>query len=126
MEEMNPNLDATGPQEMEQEQPEEDKQAQPGTPRPSTPVAGKGLPWAPKVRCKDLDQFLENTRLKFVGFTLPGDRDTTIGLPHPICEGVSVLKSHMFTSLSEMHIQREEMLSKNPFSSPEVVLPCKW
>lgn len=42
------------------------------SPQPSTPVPGKGLPWLPKVRQKDLDMFLENTRIKFVGFSLPG------------------------------------------------------
>lgn len=42
------------------------------SPRPSTPAPGKGLPWLPKVRQKDLDMFLENTRIKFVGFSLPG------------------------------------------------------
>ncbi|KAL0267192.1 UNVERIFIED_CONTAM: hypothetical protein PYX00_009539 [Menopon gallinae] len=86
-------------------------------PRPSTP--GKGLPWLPKVRQKDLDTFLENTRIKFVGFSLPGDRETVVGLPKPICEGVKVLKRHMFTSLSEVHILKEELMSKNPFSHAE-------
>ena len=28
------------------------------------------LPWTPKVRQKDLDTFLDYTRMKFVGFTL--------------------------------------------------------
>ncbi|CAG2067794.1 unnamed protein product [Timema podura] len=49
---------------------------QPPSPRPSTPMPmkNKGLPWAPKARQKDLDLFLENTRVKFVGFPLQGDR----------------------------------------------------
>ena len=50
------------------------------------------LPWTPKVRPKDLDQFLDTTRLKFVGFMLPNDRVSLAGLPQPIHEGVRVLK----------------------------------
>ncbi|KAG8138525.1 hypothetical protein E2320_004398 [Naja naja] len=30
----------------------------------------KGLPWAPKVRQKDIEHFLETSRNKFIGFTL--------------------------------------------------------
>jgi hypothetical protein len=41
---------------------------------------------------KDLDQFLDNTRIKFVGFQLQGDRESLAGLPQPIHEGVKVLK----------------------------------
>lgn len=51
-----------------------------------------GLPWTPKVRQKDLDAFLDNSRLKFVGFPVQGDRNTLAGLPAPIHEGVKVLK----------------------------------
>ncbi|KAF4523407.1 hypothetical protein B566_EDAN007878 [Ephemera danica] len=94
---------------------------QPPSPRPMTPVPtkGKGLPWAPKVRMKDLDQFLDNTRVKFVGFQLQGDRESLAGLPQPIHEGVKVLKQHMYTSLSEIQVQREEEIARNPISNPE-------
>lgn len=51
-----------------------------------------GLPWTPKVRQKDLDAFLDASRMKFVGFPIHGDRDTLAGLPAPIHEGVKVLK----------------------------------
>lgn len=51
-----------------------------------------GLPWKPKVRQKDIDMFLENARLKFVGYNLPGDRVTLAGLPQPIHESVKTLK----------------------------------
>ncbi|KAI1299799.1 Striatin-interacting protein 1 -like protein [Halotydeus destructor] len=47
------------------------------------PLLSKGLPWAPKVRHRDLDQFLDHTRSKFIGYLLPGDRSTTAGLPGP-------------------------------------------
>lgn len=50
-----------------------------------------GLPWTPKVRQKDIDSFLDNTRIKFVGFQLQGDRTSLAGLPQPIHEGVKVL-----------------------------------
>lgn len=50
-----------------------------------------GLPWTPKVRQKDIDSFLDTTRVKFVGFQLQGDRTSLAGLPQPIHEGVKVL-----------------------------------
>ncbi|XP_014291797.1 striatin-interacting protein 1 [Halyomorpha halys] len=91
------------------------------TSRPDTPVPckAKGLPWQPKVRQKDLDSFLENTRIKFVGFPLEGDRESLFGLPEPIHEGVRVLKQHMYKSLSEVQITLEEELAKNPISKTE-------
>lgn len=72
------------------------------SPRPSTPIPGgstetnsdmyiKGLPWTPKVRYKDIDMFLDNTRMKFVGFNVPSDRTSLAGLPLPIHEGLRVL-----------------------------------
>lgn len=69
---------------------------QPSSPRPSTPApacpnVNKGLPWTPKVRQKDIDSFLDSTRLKFVGYPLQGDRSSLAGLPQPIQEGVNVL-----------------------------------
>lgn len=51
-----------------------------------------GLPWTPKVRQKDVDTFLEASRLKFVGYNLEGDRQSLAGLPQPILEGVNTLK----------------------------------
>lgn len=36
--------------------------------------------------------FLENARLKFVGYNLEGDRESLAGLPQPIHEGVKTLK----------------------------------
>lgn len=50
------------------------------------------LPWAPKVRQKDVDQFLDVSRSKFIGFTLQDDHETLAGLPQPIHEGVKTLK----------------------------------
>nr|CAD7202793.1 unnamed protein product [Timema douglasi]CAD7401742.1 unnamed protein product [Timema poppensis] len=98
---------------------------QPPSPRPSTPMPmkNKGLPWAPKARQKDLDLFLENTRVKFVGFPLQGDRVSLAGLPQPIHEGVDVLKHNMYTSLAEVQIQKEEEIARNPLSTEEPTVP---
>ena len=84
-----------------------------------------------------MDQFLDTTRMKFVGFMLPNDRVSLAGLPQPIHEGVRVLKQvkykwtcfrllllflnyetaqHMYLSLTEIQIQREEDINKNPVS----------
>ena len=63
------------------------------------------LPWTPKVRQKDLDSFLDYTRMKFVGFTLKDDRTTLAGLPQPIHDSVRVLNSHMYKSLAELQIE---------------------
>ena len=56
------------------------------------------------MRQKDLDSFLDYTRMKFVGFTLKDDRTTLAGLPEPIHEGVRILNSHMYKSLAELQI----------------------
>ncbi|XP_050582292.1 striatin-interacting protein 1 isoform X1 [Bombus affinis] len=88
--------------------------------RPDTPqlTKGKSLPWTPKVRQKDVDTFLEASRLKFVGYNLEGDRQSLAGLPQPILEGVNTLKRHMYTSLAEIQIQKEEQMLRNPISTP--------
>jgi hypothetical protein len=44
------------------------------------------------VRAKDIDTFLENARMKFVGFPLRGDRVSLAGLPQPLHEGLRVLE----------------------------------
>ena len=50
------------------------------------------LPWTSKVRQKDIDQFLDSARMKFVGFPLEGDRVSLAGLPQPLHEGIRILK----------------------------------
>ena len=37
-------------------------------------------------------------------------------LPKPIHEGVRVLKDHLYVSLAEHQIKREEEITKNPLS----------
>lgn len=66
---------------------------QPSIDRPGTPVpAPKGLPWMPKVRQKDVETFLDASRMKFIGYTLHNDQESTAGLPQPIHEGIKTLK----------------------------------
>ncbi|CAN8025131.1 unnamed protein product, partial [Ixodes persulcatus] len=93
---------------------------------PGAPVAevSKGLPWVPKVRPGDVDAFLDSTRLKFVGFQLPDDRTTLAGLPEPIHEGLRVLKQHMYTSLAEVQMKKEEDMAKHPLSMKETEIPA--
>ncbi|XP_039288746.1 striatin-interacting protein 1 [Nilaparvata lugens] len=100
---------------------EGDDMPQPPSPPPhsDTPPPIRKLPWLPKVRQKDLDIFLENTRVKFVGFPLQGDRESLFGLPQPIHEGVDVLKRHIYTSLAEIQVQQEDELAKSPISLKE-------
>lgn len=90
-------------------------------PRPDTPCLSgapnsKSLPWQPKVRQKDLENFLDQSRQKFVGYSVQGDPDTLAGLPQPIHEGVRVLREHIYTSLSEVQIQHEDEIAKYPLS----------
>ncbi|KAF6086949.1 striatin interacting protein 2 [Phyllostomus discolor] len=64
----------------------------------------KGLPWAPKVRQKDIEHFLELSRNKFIGFTLGQDTETLVGLPRPIHESVKTLKQHKYISIADVQI----------------------
>ncbi|KAJ8046474.1 Striatin-interacting protein 1 [Holothuria leucospilota] len=90
---------------------------------PDTPREPRVLPWTPKVREKELDNFLDHTRAKFVGYQVGSDRETLAGLPQPIHEGVGVLKKHVYVSLSELQIKREEEINKHPLSMAEETIP---
>uniref|UniRef100_A0A1A8UTA0 Striatin interacting protein 2 n=1 Tax=Nothobranchius furzeri TaxID=105023 RepID=A0A1A8UTA0_NOTFU len=79
----------------------------------------KGLPWAPKVREKDIEHFLETSRNKFIGFTLGNDTETLVGLPRPIHESVKTLKLHKYVSIAEVQIKKEEELQQCPLSLGE-------
>uniref|UniRef100_A0A8D0WSH2 Striatin-interacting protein 1 n=1 Tax=Sus scrofa TaxID=9823 RepID=A0A8D0WSH2_PIG len=59
----------------------------------------KGLPWAPKVREKDIEMFLESSRSKFIGYTLGSDTNTVVGLPRPIHESIKTLKQKYTTNV---------------------------
>ncbi|XP_072521994.1 striatin-interacting protein 1 homolog isoform X2 [Salminus brasiliensis] len=88
----------------------------PPTDRVSFP---KGLPWAPKVREKDIENFLECSRSKFIGYTLGNDTDTVVGLPRPIHESIKTLKQHKYISIAEVQIAKEEEFQKTPLSGGE-------
>ncbi|XP_040280029.1 striatin-interacting protein 1 [Bufo bufo] len=79
----------------------------------------KGLPWAPKVREKDIEIFLESSRSKFIGYTLGSDTDTVVGLPRPIHESIRTLKLHKYTSIAEVQIHLEEEFIRCPLSGGE-------
>ncbi|XP_028810092.1 striatin-interacting protein 1 homolog isoform X2 [Denticeps clupeoides] len=79
----------------------------------------KGLPWAPKVREKDIEHFLETSRNKFIGFTLGNDIETLVGLPRPIHESVKTLKQHKYVSIAEVQIKKEEELQQCPLTLGE-------
>ncbi|KAL5245111.1 hypothetical protein ACI65C_012521 [Semiaphis heraclei] len=81
---------------------------------PPIPLVIKGLPWVPKVRQKDIQFFLDQTRIKFLGFKLDNDIETLIGLPDPIHESVAILKQYMYTSLADYQIKKEEAIQRNP------------
>lgn len=85
----------------------------------SPPPIPRSLPWQSKVRQKDIDMFLDNVRIKFVGYSLPGDRSTIAGLPQPIHEGIEILKKHMYTSLSELQVERELEIARSPLTKGE-------
>lgn len=86
---------------------------------PPPPPLPRSLPWMSKVRQKDIDMFLDSVRIKFVGYSLPGDRQTIAGLPQPIHEGIDILKKHMYTSLSELQADREMEIARSPLTKGE-------
>ncbi|XP_069485686.1 striatin-interacting protein 2 isoform X2 [Ambystoma mexicanum] len=83
----------------------------------------KGLPWAPKVRERDIEHFLESSRNKFIGFTLGHDTETLVGLPRPIHESVKTLKQYKYVSIADVQIRNEEELESCPVSLGEENVP---
>lgn len=83
------------------------------------PPLPRSLPWQSKVRQRDIDMFLDNVRIKFVGYSLPGDRQTIAGLPQPIHEGLDILRKHMYVSISELQIDRELEIARSPLTKGE-------
>lgn len=127
-----------GTEEIDSKQ-EEDEEGRPSSPRPATPTPdsfvrveeadvslphlNRGLPWVTKVRYKEMDSFMDQTRSKFLGYVLPGnDRSTSAGLPEPILEGMRVLQSYIYQSLSEVQMEREIQLLRYPLTVKETSL----
>lgn len=103
-----PESDETTPPEDSQEPPEQ---------------LTNQLPWAPKIRRKDIDVFLNTSRSKFIGYILKDDQQTLAGLPQPIQEGFFTLKKHMYVSLADVQIKKEEEITRNPISTSEGEIP---
>lgn len=79
------------------------------------------LPWKPKAHKKEIDLFLNVAREKFIGYTLEGDDTTLFGLPKPIHDSVQTLKEHIYTSLTELQIQQEECINRNPLTTKDEI-----
>ncbi|CAG9839478.1 unnamed protein product [Diabrotica balteata] len=77
------------------------------------------LPWKPKVHKIEVDMFLNMAREKFLGYSLEGDDTTIFGLPKPIHESINILKEHVYTSVAELQIQREEEINRNPLTTKD-------
>lgn len=75
-----------------------------------------------QVRQKEIDVFLAQVRKKFIGYVLPeGEyRDTTAGLPAPILESIEILKKHLYESLGEVQVAREEDIARYPLTMGEL------
>lgn len=79
------------------------------------------LPWKPKAHKKEIDMFLNAAREKFLGYTLEGDCTTLFGLPKPIHDSVQILKEHIYTSLTELQIENEENINRNPLTTKDEI-----
>lgn len=79
----------------------------------------KALSWTLKVRPQDVETFLERERAKFFKFQIPDDKITLAGLPRPILDSFETLNKHLYTSLADKQIEKEELLNKYYFSNKE-------
>lgn len=70
----------------------------------------KGLPWAPKVRERDIEMFLKPNCSRLIGYTLGSDRNIVVG-PKPIDKSIKTLKQHKSSTyrlIAEVQAQTEE------------------
>ncbi|XP_062549116.1 striatin-interacting protein 1 isoform X2 [Armigeres subalbatus] len=104
------NPDAPGP---------EDETTPPAESNDTPEQLTNKLPWVPKIRRKDIEIFLNTSRSKFIGYILKDDHHTLAGLPQPIQEGFYTLKKHMYISLADVQIKKEEDITRNPISTSE-------
>ncbi|XP_062705172.1 striatin-interacting protein 1 homolog isoform X3 [Aedes albopictus] len=109
-----PNTDGPGP---------EDETTPPAESNDTPEQLTNKLPWAPKIRRKDIEIFLNTSRSKFIGYILKDDHQTLAGLPQPIQEGFYTLKKHMYISLADVQIKKEEDITRNPISTSEGEIP---
>ena len=65
---------------------------------------------------------MATVRKKFIGYALPDGefRETTAGLPAPILESVDTLKKHLYESLGEVQVRREEEIARYPLTVGEL------
>lgn len=75
------------------------------------------LPWKPKVSRKEVNAFLNVAREKFIGYSLEGDCTTLFGLPNPIRDSINILQEHIYISLTDLHVQNEENVNRNPLTT---------
>ncbi|KFP17386.1 Striatin-interacting protein 1, partial [Egretta garzetta] len=86
----------------------------------------KGLPWAPKVREKDIEMFLESSRSKFIGYTLGREGlKKMIGLVASMggvgcgMNPCSLPMQHKYTSIAEVQVHMEDEYLRSPLSGGE-------
>ncbi|KAI6171698.1 Striatin-interacting protein 2 [Aphelenchoides besseyi] len=103
-----------------EEHPIKEEEDDPSTPLAHSPIPSS-LPWTSKVRESEIEQFIENERLKFYGYKLPGDGKSLFGFPPPVLQSVNALRRHLYTSTGDLEIERERLLNKFPFSHREQV-----
>lgn len=83
------------------------------------PTKCSKLPWKPKVHRNEINDFLNLAREKFLGYSLEGDDTTMFGLPKPIHDSIHILNQHVYTSVAELQIQKEEEINKNPLTTKD-------
>ncbi|KAI6174645.1 hypothetical protein M3Y97_01013600 [Aphelenchoides bicaudatus] len=90
------------------------------TPTASTSPTVYVLPWTSKIKQSEVEQFIQNERIKFCGFKLPRDGVSTFGLPEPVQKSIEALKRHVYVSLGEKQIADEKIYRRFPFSQKEI------
>ena len=88
---------------------------------PWPPPSPPGLPWKPKVREADIENFLQNERQKFFDFQLRNDTTTVFGLPDPVHGSLAALRRNIYTTLNEQQLKAEDRYNKFPFSQREFI-----
>ncbi|CAB3405262.1 unnamed protein product [Caenorhabditis bovis] len=96
-----------------------------GSPLPDVPPQ-RVLPWKSKTTRADIEAFIQNGRFKYFDYRFEAGDDTTLfGLPPAFIGAVKILRQNMYTSITEMQIEREEMLNRYLFSMKEDIEETK-